>query len=140
MQRFLPFSLAALVLVLILGLGLSLSFTPTLAQDDTTPTPEGGEGADTGADTGDDTGGDMGAQVLIFAAQAGADGDHLVYLVFELIEGNAHGRQVSGKSPIRSSNKKANCMCCLSGDPCPSGKMRGCPSPSSPPLVCAARW
>jgi hypothetical protein len=62
MQRFLPFSLAALVLVLILGLGLSLSFTPTLAQDDTTPTPEGGEGADTGADTGDDTGGDMGAQ------------------------------------------------------------------------------
>ena len=37
MQRFLPFSLAALVLVLILGLGLSLSFTPTLAQDDTTP-------------------------------------------------------------------------------------------------------
>lgn len=66
MKRALPYTLAALALIMTFALALSLSFTPTLAQDDATPTPdpaaEGADTGETGAETGDTGAGDIGAQ------------------------------------------------------------------------------
>lgn len=59
MKRVLPHSLAALALIVALAMALSLSFTPTLAQDGVTPTPDT---AGAGADTGQTGAGDLGAQ------------------------------------------------------------------------------
>lgn len=70
MQRVLPFSLAALTFVIVLGLALSFSFAPTLAQDDATPTPDGGEAADTGADTGADTAAQPDGPIFLGGADA----------------------------------------------------------------------
>ena len=74
MKRTLPFSLGALTFILMLGLALSLSFSPTLAQDDATPTPDpAGDPGDTGGDMSEGAGSDTLDSPAV--AAGGAQGD-----------------------------------------------------------------